>query len=127
MRNGTKFPQDLKLEDTLWSALNDCHVNLPMGGTAEKLGAKFGITREQCDAYALRSQHAWQAANDAGRFQQELVPVEVPSKKAPEVVAVDEFPRGGRATAEALAKLPPVFQKAGLGTAGNINRSQLIY
>ncbi len=54
VRQGTKFPNDLTLEDTLWSALNDQYVKMPMAMTAEKLGEQCGITRQECDDYALR-------------------------------------------------------------------------
>lgn len=119
VRKGTKFPQNLELEDTLWSALNDQHVKMPMALTAEKVGEKCGITREQCDAYALRSQHAWQKAQDDGLFQKEIAPVDIVSKKGTITMTKDEHPRGSQATLEALQKLPAMFKKGGMVTAGN--------
>eukprot|EP00286_Rhodomonas_abbreviata_P029603 CAMPEP_0181313078 /NCGR_PEP_ID=MMETSP1101-20121128/14053_1 /TAXON_ID=46948 /ORGANISM="Rhodomonas abbreviata, Strain Caron Lab Isolate" /LENGTH=400 /DNA_ID=CAMNT_0023420001 /DNA_START=60 /DNA_END=1262 /DNA_ORIENTATION=- len=120
IRQGTKFPNDLNLEDTLWSALNDQHIKMPMALTAEKLGEQCGITREACDAYALRSQHAWQAAQDKGLFKEEIAPVMIKDKKKGEVAfEVDEHPRGGKATIESLNKLKSIFKKDGLVTAGN--------
>jgi acetyl-CoA acyltransferase 2 len=111
IRKGTKFPNNYVLEDTLWSALNDQHIKMPMALTAEKLGEKFGLTRQQCDEYALRSQHAWQKAQDEGLFAKELVPVEIKDKKGTKLFAVDEHPRGGQATIESLQKLASMFKK----------------
>jgi acetyl-CoA acetyltransferase family protein len=88
-----------------------------MGMTAEKLGAQYGITREQCDALALRSQQRWAACWEAGGFKDEITPVEVQERKGVKVVDKDEHPRVS--TMEQLAKLPPVFKKDGLVTAGN--------
>mmetsp|Transcript_25827 Transcript_25827/g.61242 ORF Transcript_25827/g.61242 Transcript_25827/m.61242 type:complete len:401 (-) Transcript_25827:102-1304(-) len=120
IRQGTKFPNDLTLEDSLWSALNDQYVKLPMALTAEKVGEQCGITREACDTYALRSQHLWQAAQDAGRFKEEITPVMIKDKKKGEYAfEMDEHPRGGKATIESLNKLPSMFKKNGLVTAGN--------
>ena len=76
-----------------------------MGVTAEKLADKFGITRADCDAYALRSQRGWAAAHAASVFKPELAPVEVAGKKGPEQFSADEHPRP-ETTAEGLAKLP---------------------
>uniref|UniRef100_A0A6U2D097 Uncharacterized protein n=2 Tax=Hemiselmis andersenii TaxID=464988 RepID=A0A6U2D097_HEMAN len=119
VRKGTKFPNNLVLEDTLWSALNDQHIKMPMALTAEKVGEKMGIQRQECDEYALRSQHNWQKAQDEGRFANELAPVEIVTKKGTKVFSVDEHPRGGEATIEALNKLPSMFKKDGLVSAGN--------
>ena len=105
--------------DLLWDALLDPYVDMPMAMTAEKLGEKYGITREQCDVYAARSQAAWKAAQDAGRFENEVTPVEIKDRKG-NVTAfkVDEHPRP-QTTVETLAKLPPYFKKDGLVSAGN--------
>jgi acetyl-CoA acyltransferase 2 len=119
IRKGTKFPNNLVLEDTLWSALNDQHIKMPMALTAEKVGEKLGITREACDAYALRSQHNWQKCKDEGRFDQEIAPVELVTKKGTTIFSTDEHPRGGQATIESLNKLKSMFKKDGLVTAGN--------
>jgi len=89
-----------------------------MAVTAENLAAKYGITRADCDQYALQSQQRWAAAHEARRFADEISPVEVPSRKGPVTVTTDEHPRPGT-TLEALAKLAPVFKKDGVVTAGN--------
>ena len=89
-----------------------------MGGTAENLGKQYGITREQADAYALRSQQNWKKAQDAGFFADEIAPVEITSRRGTKTIDTDEHPRP-ETTMETLAKLPPVFQKDGLVTAGN--------
>ena len=106
------------MEDYLWAALTDSYVQLPMAMTAENLAAKYGITREQCDEYALRSQRTWAAAQEAGRFKEEIAPLEIATKKGPVQFAVDEHPRP-QTTPENLAKLAPVFKKDGVVTAGN--------
>ncbi len=117
-RVGLKFGQETKFEDTLWSSLTDSYSGCPMAITAENLAVKHNITREECDAYGLRSQQGWAAAQDAGRFAAELAPVELKSKKGVTVVDTDEGPRRDASVA-AMAKLPPVFKKDGVVTAGN--------
>jgi acetyl-CoA C-acetyltransferase/acetyl-CoA acyltransferase 2 len=117
-RDGWTFGKAPAVEDSLWSALTDSYCNAPMAITAENLAQKYGITRQQCDEYALASQQRWAAANEAGRFKAEIAPLELPSKKGPVTVAVDEHPRP-QSTLEALAKLAPVFKKDGVVTAGN--------
>ena len=90
-----------------------------MGETAEKLARDLSISREEQDRFALESQRRCQAAREAGRFQDEIAPVEVPGKKGPQRVERDEHPRDG-AQLEDLAKLPAVFDpKHGSVTAGN--------
>ncbi|XP_036101535.1 3-ketoacyl-CoA thiolase, mitochondrial isoform X2 [Molossus molossus] len=118
VRFGTKFGSDLKLEDTLWAGLTDQHVQLPMGITAENLASKHKISREDCDKYALQSQQRWKAANDAGYFNNEMVPIEVKTKKGKQTMQVDEHARP-QTTLEQLSKLPAVFKKEGTVTAGN--------
>jgi acetyl-CoA acetyltransferase family protein len=117
-RDGFAFGRAPALEDSLFAALHDSFCNTPMGMTAENLAAQYGITREQCDAYALQSQQRWAAAHAAGRFQDEIAPYELPSKKGAVTHAVDEDPRP-QTTLEALARLSPVFKKDGVVTAGN--------
>ncbi|XP_033646653.1 3-ketoacyl-CoA thiolase, mitochondrial-like [Asterias rubens] len=116
-RFGTKLGVDLKLEDSLWATLTDYHIKTPMGMTAEKLGAKYGLTREDCDKFSLLSQQRWKKANDEGRFKAEMAPIEIKTRKGVQVIDTDEHPR--ETTLESLAKLPPVFQKNGLVSAGN--------
>ncbi|XP_043839275.1 3-ketoacyl-CoA thiolase, mitochondrial-like [Dromiciops gliroides] len=118
MRFGTRLGTDLKLEDSLWTALTDQHIKTPMAITAENLAAKHKISRETCDKYALQSQQRWKAANDAGYFDNEMVPIEVKTKKGKEIMRVDEHARS-QTTLQTLAKLPSVFKKEGTVTAGN--------
>jgi len=106
---------DEMIKDGLWCAFGDVH----MGITAENISAKFGITREDQDAFSANSQQKAIAAIDAGRFKDEIVPVQLPGKKGdPVYFDTDEFPRRGT-TAEALGKLKPAFKKDGTVTAGN--------
>ncbi|KAJ7423029.1 3-ketoacyl-CoA thiolase, mitochondrial [Pitangus sulphuratus] len=107
-----------KLEDTLWEALTDTHVKIPMAVTAENLAAKYNISREACDGYALKTQQRCKAANDAGYFNAEMAPIEVKTKKGKESMQKDEHPKP-QTTMEQLAKLPCVFKKDGTVTAGN--------
>jgi acetyl-CoA acetyltransferase family protein len=117
-REGWAFGKAPPIEDSLWSALTDSYTNTPMAITAENLATKYGISRVQCDEYALTSQQRWAAANEAGRFKAEIVPVEVATKKGPVSFAADEHPRP-QSTLEGLAKLATVFKKDGVVTAGN--------
>lgn len=117
-RDGFAFGRAPALEDSLAAALTDSFCNTPMAITAENLATKYGITRQDCDAFALTSQQRWAAANEARRFADEIVPVELASKKGPTQFTTDEHPRAG-VTMEALAKLNPVFKKDGVVTAGN--------
>lgn len=107
-----------KLEDSLMVALLDTYCNTPMAGTAENLARKFEISREEQDAYALRSQHEAKRARDAGFFAEEIVPVEVKSRKGSFMFEQDDHLRP-ETTMEGLAKLRPAFAKDGCVTAGN--------
>uniref|UniRef100_A0A8C4T734 Acetyl-CoA acyltransferase 2 n=2 Tax=Erpetoichthys calabaricus TaxID=27687 RepID=A0A8C4T734_ERPCA len=118
IRFGTKFGEDLKLEDTLWAGLTDQHIKTPMGMTAENLAVKYELSREQCDQYAFRSQQRWKAAQDAGYFTAEMAPIEVQTKKGKQPMTQDEHPRP-QTTMEQMAKLQAVFKKGGTVTAGN--------
>jgi acetyl-CoA acyltransferase len=90
-----------------------------MAETAENVASRYGVSREDQDAFALESQRKWQAAQARGRFQREVVPVKVPKPRgAAEVVEVDEHPRPDT-TLEALAALPPIVRPDGTVTAGN--------
>ncbi|PWN27422.1 thiolase [Jaminaea rosea] len=116
---GGKYGVDLKLVDSLAAALTDMYPKpTPMGITAENLADKYGITRQQCDEFALRSQQRFAKALEEGAFKDEIVPVEVPVKKTTETFAADEHPRA-KTTIESLTKLPSVFKKDGAVTAGN--------
>ena len=107
-----------KLEDSLMVALLDTYCNTPMAGTAENLARKFVISREEQDAYALRSQQEAKRAFDAGYLAEEIVPVEVQSRKGTTVVEHDDHLRP-ETTLEGLGKLKPAFAKDGFVTAGN--------
>jgi acetyl-CoA C-acetyltransferase/acetyl-CoA acyltransferase 2 len=105
------------MEDMLWSALTDSYAGLPMALTAEKLAEQHHIGQDEVDEYSVASQRRWAAAHEAGRFGEELVPVEVKGKKGPSVVDRDEHPRPDT-TLEGLRKLPKVFKKDGVIHAG---------
>ena len=116
-RWGSPLGKDLKLEDTLWSGLQDSYVKLPMALTAEKLAEMYSITREMCDEFAFTSQQRWSNAHKHGYFTAELIPMETKGKKGMEPFVSDEHPR--ETTPEKLAKLVPVFKENGCVTAGN--------
>lgn len=107
-----------QLEDSLMVALLDTYCNTPMAGTAENLARKFEISREEQDAYALRSQQLAKRAKDACYFSAEIVPVEVKKRKDSFLFEQDDHLRP-ETTMEALAKLKPAFAKDGFVTAGN--------
>lgn len=107
-----------KLEDSLMVALLDTYCNTPMAGTAENLARKFEITREEQDEYALRSQQEAKRAFDAGYFAEEIVPVEIKTRKETVLFERDDHMRP-ETTREGLAKLKPAFAKDGFVTAGN--------
>ncbi|CAI9619879.1 unnamed protein product [Staurois parvus] len=118
IRFGTKLGVDLKMEDTLWAGLTDSMIKTPMAITAENLAEKYVISRKDCDNFGYRSQQRWKAAQDAGYFTAEMVPIELKTKKGPVKMEQDEHPRP-QTTLEQMAKLPPVFKKDGVVTAGN--------
>jgi len=107
-----------QLEDSLLVALLDSQCGLYMANTADRLAAKYGVTREESDAYALRSQQAAALAIREGKLKDEIVAVEVKTKKGVELFAEDDHPRP-ETTLEGLLKLKPAFGKDGLVTAGN--------
>jgi acetyl-CoA acetyltransferase family protein len=107
-----------KLEDSLMVALMDTYCNTPMAGTAENLARKFEISREAQDQYALRSQQEAKRALDAGIFKDEIVPVEIKTRKGTTLFDQDDHLRP-ETTMEGLAKLRPAFSKDGFVTAGN--------
>ena len=119
LRGGTKMGNltmvDTMIVDGLWDVYNQYH----MGVTAENVAKEFDITRQQQDAFAALSQNKAEAAQKAGRFDDEIVPVEIPQRKGDPVrFATDEFVRHG-VTAESLAGLKPAFSKDGTVTAAN--------
>ncbi|MDR6951955.1 acetyl-CoA C-acetyltransferase [Ancylobacter sp. 3268] len=118
LRNGTKMGSlemvDTMIKDGLWDAFNGYH----MGTTAENVARQWQITREQQDEFAVGSQNKAEAAQKAGRFKDEIVPVTISTRKGDIVVADDEYPRHG-ATIDSMTKLRPAFSKDGTVTAGN--------
>ena len=105
-------------EDTLWEALTDSNCGLSMAQTAEGLAEQYAVTREEADQVAVNSQQRARAAWDAGRYDAEVSPVTVRTRKGETGFAVDEHMRPGT-TLEGLARLRPYFRKDGLVTAGN--------
>jgi len=105
---------DEMIRDGLWDVFNDYH----MGITAENICSDYHLSREELDQFALESQQRAVHAIEAGRFRDEIVPVEVPGKKGPTIFDTDQQPRP-ETTAEGLAKLRPAFKKDGEVTAGN--------
>jgi acetyl-CoA acyltransferase 2 len=105
-------------EDLLWEALTDTFAGCSMAMTAENLADKYGITREEVDAYALRSQQLAARAWQEGRFEKEIVPIPLKTRKGETLFAADEHMRP-ETTAEGLAKLKPYFKEGGTVTAGN--------
>ncbi len=118
-RKGFHLGQAVAFEDSLWEALTDSYNGMPMAITAENLAATYGITRHECDAFALRSQERAVAAQQNGFFADEIVPVQVPGpKKTVVTVDRDEGPRPGLSM-ERLSALPPRFKRDGVVTPGN--------
>jgi acetyl-CoA acetyltransferase family protein len=107
-----------KLEDSLMVALLDTYCGCTMSDTAENLAREHGITREESDRYAFRSQQAAEAAYKACRMKDEIVPVEIKSRKGSTWFSEDDH-RRPETTLEGLATLPPAFRKDGILTAGN--------
>jgi acetyl-CoA C-acetyltransferase/acetyl-CoA acyltransferase 2 len=105
------------LEDVLWSALTDSWCGLPMALTAEKLAEQYRISQDEVDERSVRSQRRWAAAHEAGRFREEIAPVEVKTRKGTAQFETDEHPRPDT-TVEVLRKLPKVFKKDGVIHAG---------
>jgi acetyl-CoA acetyltransferase family protein len=117
LRSGLRLGQG-QLEDTLWSALLDTHCGCTMAVTAENCAAKYGVSRDEQDRYALRSQERADKAWKEGRLAEEVVGVEIRNRKGVEVVAQDDHLRP-ESTLDVLAKLPAAFSKNGCVTAGN--------
>src|SRR6188508_3857623 len=118
LRNGVKMGDysmvDTMIKDGLWDAFNGYH----MGNTAENVARQWQITRAQQDEFAAKSQQKAEAAQKAGKFKDEIVPVTIKTRKGDIVVSDDEYPRHG-ATLDAMAKLKPAFEKDGTVTAGS--------
>jgi len=118
LRQGVKMGAfemvDTMIKDGLWDAFNGYH----MGNTAENVAKQWQITRQMQDEFAVASQNKAEAAQKAGKFKDEIVPVTIKSRKGDIVVDTDEYPKKG-VTLEALAKLRPAFEKDGTVTAGS--------
>jgi acetyl-CoA C-acetyltransferase len=118
LRNGTKMGSlemvDTMIKDGLWDAFNGYH----MGNTAENVAKQWQITRRQQDEFAVASQQKAEAAQKAGKFKNQIVPVTIASRKGDVVVDADEYPRHGT-TLDTVGKLRPAFEKEGTVTAGN--------
>jgi acetyl-CoA C-acetyltransferase len=118
LRSGTKMGDtqmiDTMIRDGLWDAFNGYH----MGITAENVAEKWQITREAQDKFATASQNKAEAAQKAGKFKDEIVPVTISTRKGDVTVADDEYIKPGT-NIEVLAKLRPAFKKDGTVTAGN--------
>jgi acetyl-CoA C-acetyltransferase len=118
LRNGVKMGNfemiDTMIKDGLWDAFNGYH----MGNTAENVARQWQITRAQQDEFAVASQNKAEAAQKAGKFKDEIVPVTVKSRKGDVVVDADEYPKHGT-TLEKVAGLRPAFAKDGTVTAAN--------
>jgi len=107
-----------KLEDSLFEALLDTYSGLMMAQTSDRLAARYGITREEQDSFALESQRRAAAAKAAGKFAEEITPVNVKTRKGPQAIDADDSLRPDTSL-EALAKLKPSFGENGMVTAGN--------
>jgi acetyl-CoA C-acetyltransferase len=105
---------DTMIKDGLWDAFNGYH----MGTTAENIAKQWQITRQQQDEFAVASQNKAEAAQKAGRFKDEIVPITIKSRKGDVVVDTDEYPKPG-VTIESISKLRPAFDKEGTVTAAN--------
>jgi acetyl-CoA C-acetyltransferase len=112
-RMGDATLTDGMVRDGLWDIFNDYH----MGVTAENVAEKWKLSREELDEFAFASQQKASAAQKSGRFEAEIVPVEIKVKKEAKQFAVDEYPRD--TSRDALAKLRPAFKESGVVTAGN--------
>jgi len=118
LRGGVKMGNvelvDTMIKDGLWDAFNGYH----MGTTAENVAKQWQITRQQQDEFAVASQNKAEAAQKAGKFKDEIVPVTIKSRKGDIVVDTDEYPKSG-VTMDSIAKLRPAFDKEGTVTAAN--------
>lgn len=118
-RFGKRMGNDVVVDTLLSDGLTDAFDDIHMGITAENIAEKYGFTREQQDEFAANSQNKAEAAVTSGRFEDEIVNIEIPQRKGePVIFKDDEFPRFG-STAENLGKLRPAFKKDGTVTAGN--------
>ena len=117
-RQGFRFGQAPEMKDSLFASLYDPYADSYMAQTAERIGKRLGITREEQDAYALRSHQLGAAAVQEGRFAEEIAPVVIPSRKGDLVIDTDDHVKPDT-TLEGLARLRAAFGKEGTVTAGN--------
>lgn len=117
VRWGTKLGAPTEMKDTLWAGLTDSLYKMPMGITAENLADDYSISRSESDAFAMQSQERWAAAKAAGKFDDEIAPMELKSRKGPVVFDTDEHPRV--TTLDKMGKLPTTFKKDGVVTAAS--------
>ncbi|EEG08920.1 acetyl-CoA C-acetyltransferase [Pseudogulbenkiania ferrooxidans] len=118
-RDGFRMGPATLVDTMVYDGLTDVYNQYHMGVTAENIATKYGISREEQDAFSAASQNKAEAARAAGKFVDEIIPVMVPQRKGdPVAFATDEFIKAG-ATAEGLGKLRPAFKKDGTVTAGN--------
>lgn len=118
LRNGTKMGAMELVDSMLKDGLIDAFHGYHMGVTAENVAKQWQITRDDQDAFAAHSQQKAEAAQKAGRFKDEIVPITITTRKGDVIVSDDEYPKHGT-TIETLTKLRPAFDKAGTVTAGN--------
>ena len=116
-RYGKKYGH-MELRDSMWDSLTNLGIGPAMGITAENVAERYNVTREDMDAYALRSQQRAVAAVDGGKFKDEIIPVTVHGKKEDVIYDTDEYPRRD-ASLEKLSKLKATFKEGGTVTAGN--------
>ena len=117
-RQGFRFGQAPEMKDSLFASLYDPYADSYMAQTAERIGKRLGITREEQDAYALRSHQLGAAAVEEGRFAEEIAPVVIPGRRGDLVVDTDDHVKPDT-TIEGLARLRAAFGKEGTVTAGN--------
>ncbi len=118
LREGSRFGRPPVMKDLLWECLTDTYTGLPMAQTAEKLADLYKLDRAEVDEVAWLSQTRWEHADREGRFNDEIVPFPVKTRKGVVQFSRDEHPRP-QTTREVLASLPPIFRKDGFVTAGN--------
>jgi acetyl-CoA acyltransferase 2 len=116
-RFGVPLGKTPALEDALWTALTDSQARMPMALTAEKLAEQYAITQDEVDAFSVLSQRRTAEAQAAGRFRDEIAPVEIETRKGKVTFEKDEHPRP-ETTVEGLRKLPRIFKKDGVIHAG---------
>ncbi len=116
-RFGVPLGKTPAIEDALWTALTDTQAGMPMALTAEKLAAQYAITQDEVDAFSVLSQRRTAEAQAAGRFRDEIAPLEIETRKGKVIFEKDEHPRPDT-TVEGLRKLPRIFKKDGVIHAG---------